>query len=108
MGNWKIWIGVACWILRCNGNSEIFDNERPRDDAVLDISRRVPEILYSPAILQESGLMKNGMGDLKEIWEAPEVGWFKLNSVGGCGNGGFRTACGDCYEILQMSGSLAI
>ena len=78
MGNWKIWFGVVCLVLWYRKNNEIFNNKRPKDDAVMDFSRRMHEILYSPAILQESGLAINGLGDMKERWEAPEVGWYKL------------------------------
>ena len=63
-------------------------------DTVVEIYRRVHEIIYSPNMLQESGLLLQDMVSSKEGYEAPETGWYKLNSDGACGSGGFRSACG--------------
>ena len=84
MENWKTWFGVACWVLWYRRNNEIFNKERSKDDSVMEISRRVHEILYNLTVLHKSGLETIDLGDTKEKWEAPEASWFKHNSDGAC------------------------
>ena len=73
---------------------EIFNNEKPSTDAIMEISRRVNEILYNPDLLKESGLLMNGMSSIAEGWEAPEEGWFKLNTDGAFNGRECTSACG--------------
>ena len=50
-GNWKVWFGVTCWLLWQKRNVEIFQNERELVDSVVEIKRRVQEILIGLDIL---------------------------------------------------------
>ena len=88
LGNWRIWYGVTCQVLWYRKSTELFSPNKHNENAMMDISKRVYEIIHNTTIMENVGLLNNEIRQIKVKWEAPWEGCFELNSNGACQEGG--------------------
>ena len=78
---WSLIFGTACWLLWCNRNKSLFDDQYvvPQDLSTLVLSRVCSFVVANQQIQVTISLNRQ----VKEIsWQAPNPLWFKINTDG--------------------------